>query len=82
MIKSDYYQVLEANPRARISVIDAAWRAIIKDAHPDAGASGVLARELNEAHDILTDVKKRKEYDRTRISDVGKMIGSLMLLKN
>ncbi len=78
-MKNDLYQVLEVSPRARLSVIEAAYRALMKDHHPDVGASGLIARDLNEAHDILTDSLKRKDYDRARHAD-DKNIGPYKVL--
>lgn len=80
-MKRDLYQVLEVNPRASTAVIEAAWRALMKDAHPDTGASvnGSRATDLNEAHDTLTDTLKRKDYDRAN-QDLGKTVGSYKLL--
>lgn len=81
-MKTDYYQVLEVNPRARTSVIDAAYRALMKEHHPDVGVSahGVRARQLNEAHDTLIDSSARKAYDDGRKSGVGKTVGAYKLL--
>jgi DnaJ-class molecular chaperone len=80
-MKRDLYQVLEVNPRASETVIEAAYRALMKEVHPDVGASvnGTRAIDLNEAHDILTDSLKRKDYDRSR-QDLGKTVGSYKLL--
>ena len=77
MIKKDWYQVLEVNPRARPEVITAAYHALMKQHHPDVDHAtvGVVARDLNEAHDTLTDPRKRKEFDRERSPGAGKMIG-------
>ena len=36
-IVADYYDVLEVSPRARQSVIDKAYRALMREAHPDQG---------------------------------------------
>lgn len=80
-MKRDLYQVLEVNPRASVTVIEAAYRALMKEVHPDVGASvhGSRATDLNEAHDTLTDTLKRKDYDRSR-QDLGKTVGSYKLL--
>lgn len=81
-MKRDFYQVLEIHPRARTTVIDAAFRALMKDIHPDTGASvdGTRASELNEAHDALVDTTARRRYDRARDVDVGKVVGQYKLL--
>ena len=71
-MKRDYYQVLQVNPKASPSVIEAAYRALMKEHHPDVGASGIIAKELNEAHDVITDALKRQDYDLKRDNGVGK----------
>jgi serine/threonine protein kinase len=82
-MKHDYYQVLEVNPRARAAVIDAAFRTLMKEVHPDHGASalGTKARLLNEAHDVLGDELKRKNYDKARDLGVGKRVGAYKLIE-
>jgi serine/threonine protein kinase len=81
-MKRDYYQVLEVNPRAREVVIEAAYKALMKDCHPDTGASvaGIHARDLNEARDILLDARKRKDYDKKRDTSVGTLVGPYKLI--
>src|ERR1035437_1123536 len=81
-MKKDLYQLLDVHPRARPAVIEAAYRAMMKEIHPDTGAStdGVRAVEINEAHDALTDPHQRRQYDRSREVDVGKTIGQYTLL--
>ena len=76
----DYYQVLEVNPKARESVIDAAFHALMKEHHPDVGHSGLVARDLNEAHDVLKDYLKRKDFDQERDPLKTKKIGNYRIL--
>jgi len=83
MVK-DYYSILEVNPRARQEVIDAAYKALMVQFHPDTGNSveGRRAKELNEAHDILSDPRKRKDYDESREPKAkGRQIGSYRLIE-
>ena len=81
-MKRDFYEVLQINPRAQTVVIDAAFRALMKELHPDTGASvnGTRAIDLNEAHDALIDPTTRRRYDRTRDVDVGEVVGQYKLL--
>jgi serine/threonine protein kinase len=75
--------MLEVNPRARPEVIKAAYLALMKNYHPDTGASvsGLHAKDLNEAFETLSDDLKRKDYDASRKdADVGKQIGPYKLL--
>lgn len=60
----DYYDVLEVSPRARQSVIDKAYRALMREDHPDQGGDARKAQLLNEAYEVLGDAAKRREYDR------------------
>ena len=79
----DFYAVLEVNPRARPEVITAAYHSLMKVYHPDKGVSttGLTARDLNEAFEILSDDRKRSDYDDIRANiGVGKMIGPYKLL--
>lgn len=81
-MKNDYYNVLEVNPRARTAVIEAAYRALMKEYHPDTGESihGSHAKLLNEAHETLVDSTLRKTYDHSREVGVGKVVGQYKLL--
>jgi serine/threonine protein kinase len=74
-----YYEVLEVHPKARVEVIDAAYKALMKISHPDLGKSGKTATDVNAAHDILTS-SKRSDYDRELTKATGKTIGSYKLL--
>ena len=66
----DYYAVLEVAPGARPNVIDAAWRQMVKDYHPDLHpgdpAMERRIKRINEAHDLLSDAATRAAYDRRR----------------
>ena len=58
MVKS-LYDILEVSPRARKSVIESAYKVLVKETRADERA----AREIAEAKEILLDKKKRAEYD-------------------
>jgi hypothetical protein len=63
----DYYEILQVSPRAEPDVIDAAYRRLARKYHPDVNSSrAALQRmtELNHARDVLTDPRRRAEYDR------------------
>jgi hypothetical protein len=68
----DYYSVLGVIPTAELIVIRAAYRVLAGRYHPDVwkGKNSSIAeikmREINEAHDILSNEEKRKQYDRLR----------------
>lgn len=44
-------------------MIAAAYRRLMKDAHPDAGGDPDHARRLNRAYEVLSDPHKRRVYD-------------------
>ncbi|TMB93615.1 MAG: hypothetical protein E6J42_12615, partial [Chloroflexi bacterium] len=66
----DYYEILQVSPRAEPDVIEAAYRRLARKHHPDVNPGlAALQRmsELNQALDVLTDPRKRAEYDRRRL---------------
>ena len=66
----DYYKVLGVSPKADAEVIKKAYNKLARENHPDSHP-GDKAREekfkqVNQAHDVLGNPKKRKEYDAER----------------
>ncbi|MBI4082673.1 MAG: tetratricopeptide repeat protein [Candidatus Lambdaproteobacteria bacterium] len=61
------YEVLQVDWRASAAVIQGAYRALLKDAraHPDLGGSATYTQEINEAYAVLSDPRRRADYDRT-----------------
>ena len=60
----DYYEVLQVDRRAQPEVIKAAYRALMKQYHHDVNPGHTIYTiQLNQAHEILMDLAKRKEYD-------------------
>lgn len=47
--RRDPYEVLGIRPDAPLAVAEAAWKALIRKAHPDAGGSAEQVKELNQA---------------------------------
>ena len=68
--EKDYYKVLGVSKDAKPEEIKKAFRKIARDNHPDShpGDKAAEARfkEASEANDVLSNVKKRKEYDQAR----------------
>jgi DnaJ-class molecular chaperone len=64
--KRNYYRILFVQPDAPIEVIRASYRTLMQKLrqHPDLGGEHWNASVINEAHNVLTDAKKRRVYDR------------------
>ena len=70
--KRGYYKVLGVGREADQGEIKRAYRALARQYHPDVnGAHDAAAkfREVNEAYEVLSDPKKRKNYDRFGMAD-------------
>ncbi|MBU4483945.1 J domain-containing protein, partial [bacterium] len=63
----NYYQILEVSPRSDQKTIKAAYRTLMfkYKCHPDLGGSEKLARQINEAYEVLGDPNKRQKYNGT-----------------
>ncbi|QZE12448.1 molecular chaperone DnaJ [Mycoplasma sp. Ms02] len=64
--KRDYYEVLGVAKNATDQEIKKAYRKLAMKYHPDKlkdGSSDEKMREVNEAYEVLSDAKKRANYD-------------------
>ncbi|HEY8482239.1 MAG TPA: molecular chaperone DnaJ [Spirillospora sp.] len=69
-LEKDYYKVLGVAKTASQEEIKKAYRKLARKYHPDANKGDAEAeerfKEVSEAYDVLSDEKRRKEYDAVR----------------
>lgn len=69
-IEKDYYGALGVAQNADAAEIKKAYRKLARDLHPDKNPGNAEAetrfKEVSEAYDVLSDTKRRGEYDEAR----------------
>lgn len=70
MSRKDYYKILSVDEKANDSTIKKAYRKLAKENHPDTHPGDTQAekrfKEVSEAYSVLSDSKKRPQYDQMR----------------
>ena len=64
----DYYKILGVDRKDSAKEIKKAYRKLARKYHPDVnpadGAAAAKFQDINEANEVLSDLEKRKQYDR------------------
>lgn len=65
--KRNYYRILHVQPDAPEAIIKSSYRTLMQQLrqHPDLGGDHWNAALLNESYAVISDPRKRTEYDRT-----------------
>lgn len=68
----DYYKILGINKNASKDEVKAAFRKLAHQYHPDKGTGNEAKfKEVSEAYSVLSDDKKRQQYDTFGSADAG-----------
>src|ERR1700731_453557 len=69
-LEKDYYKTLGVGKTAKPAEIKTAYRKLARKYHPDSNQGDAKAeerfKEISEAYSVLSDEKRRKEYDEAR----------------
>jgi molecular chaperone DnaJ len=69
-LEKDYYKTLGVSKNASADEIKQSYRKLARKYHPDANKGNASSeerfKEISEAHTVLADEKRRKEYDEAR----------------
>ena len=80
----DYYKILNVNIFSNIETIKKSYRELAMKYHPDRNAGNIEAEEkfkdITEAYEILSNEKKRMEYNLQYLANSKYLIGGLAIL--
>jgi molecular chaperone DnaJ len=62
-MSKDYYKILGIGKNATPDEIKKAYRRLAHEHHPDKGGNQEKFKEVNEAYQVLSDERKRSQYD-------------------
>jgi len=66
-MEKDYYKILGVDRKASLAAIKKAYRKLARKCHPDLNPGDKQAeirfKEIQEAYAVLSDPKKRSQYD-------------------
>lgn len=63
MAAKNYYDILGVDKKASKDEVKKAFRKLAQQHHPDKGGDEAKFKEITEAYSVLSDEKKRREYD-------------------
>ena len=70
LYEKDFYKILGVDKKASADEIKKKYRSLARDLHPDKNQGDTALEDkfkaVSEAYDILSDSKKRAEYDEAR----------------
>jgi DnaJ-class molecular chaperone len=66
---STFYEILGLSKSAETDEIRSAYKKLAKEHHPDKGGDPEKFKQIQEAHEVLSDEQKRRMYDMTGSAD-------------
>ena len=79
----DYYKILNVNIFSNIESIKKSYRELAMKYHPDRNSGNIEAenkfKDITEAYEILSDEKKRMEYNIQYLANSKYLIGGLAI---